>query len=124
MIAKVTRNKGGNRQDWGRIEDSRAGRQVAFICGHCKERQGDRLYSGPAGHTVKINGRMYRAHDICMECFIYSHIPPGYIRRERYIGGNATVRPPLGVEWLDGRGPARTRTIVASGRKPRQALGW
>lgn len=124
MIARATRNNRGNGQDWRRFENGRARRQVAFICRHCKEAHGDRLYSGPAGHMVKINGRVYRAHDICMECFIYSHIPPGYMRRERYVGGNATVRPLLGVEWLDGRGFPQVRTMVAYGRKPRWARRW
>ena len=124
MIARATRSNRGNRQDWRRIEDSRARRQVAFVCRHCKKPHGDRLYCGPAGHTVKINGRVYQAYEICMECFIYSHIPPGYVRRERYIGGNATVRPPLGIEWLDGRGFPRAETVAVYGRKPRYLGGW
>lgn len=124
MIAKATRNSRGTRQGRRRDDDNRASRRVAFVCGHCKQGIRDRFYSGPAGHRVNISGRVYRAYEICMECFIYSHIPGWYMQREKYMGGNATVRPSLGVEWLDGRGPTLAETVAVYGRKPRYLGGW
>ncbi|MBL7132706.1 MAG: hypothetical protein ISS78_01280 [Phycisphaerae bacterium] len=124
MIAKASRNNRRDRQARRRRDNSGARRQAAFVCRHCKQVLGDRLYSGPAGHTVKINGRVYRAYEICMECFLYSHIPGWYVQREKYMGGNATVRPPLGVEWLDWRGPRLAETVAVYGRKPRYLGGW
>lgn len=124
MIAKATRNSCGTGQGRRRDEDNRAGRRVAFVCGYCKQGIRDRFYCGPVGHTVKINGRVYRTYEICMECFINSHIPRWYMEREHYVGGNATVRPSLGVEWLDGRGPTLAETVAVYGRKPRYLGGW
>jgi len=123
MIAKATRNNRRDSQEPRCGENGRR-RQAAFICRHCKQGFGDRFYCGPAGHTVEINGRVYRAYEICLECFVYSHIPRWYMARERYVGGNATVRPSLGVEWLDGRGPPLTDTVAVYGRKPRYLGGW
>ncbi len=94
------------------------------MCLHCGQVTGDRLYCGPAGHTVRVEGRQYRAHDICVECFIYSHIPQGYVEREMYMSGNATLRPPLGVEWLDRRIQTLADAVSVVGRKPRRLGGW
>lgn len=124
MIAKATRNNRRDRQARRRRDNGGARRLVAFVCGHCKQGIRDRFYCGPAGHRVKISGRVYRTYEICMECFIYSHIPGWYMQREKYMGGNATVRPSLGVEWLDGRGPTLAETVAVYGRKPRYLGGW
>ncbi|NQU76619.1 MAG: hypothetical protein HQ546_09940 [Planctomycetes bacterium] len=53
----------------------------------------------------------YTTRGLCDECKWNTWIPPGYQKREEYemdvIWGhvNATQRPPLGVEFLDRRGP-------------------
>jgi len=70
-------------------------------CANCGEDTKLRTYTGPVGHRVVIASRRFRAHEVCLDCFIWAHIPKGYTRREKYVRGNATRRPSLGVPWLD-----------------------
>ena len=94
-----------------------------FVCLCCKRRISDGFYRGPCGHTAMINGRKFRTFDLCLECFIDSHIPRDYIRREMYVAGNATRRPPLGIDWLDQRSMSLAESLPMCGRKPRQYNG-
>ena len=90
-----------------------------FVCEHCGQTIGDPMYSGPAGHSIEIGCRCYRTCEICVECFFDAHIPKGYVRREAYVGGVATERPPLGIDWLDERVWGRVEMLFIYPRRER-----
>ena len=89
---------------------------ATFTCEHCGQTFGDLWYRGPSGHVIRINGLLYRANDICVECFFDAHIPLNYARQEMYVGGIATRRPPLGIGWLDEHFIGRASVMPANQR--------
>lgn len=89
------------------------------VCLNCGQDTKQRTFTGPGGHQVTVGRKRFRASEICVDCFFWSHIPADYAAREVYRGGNATRRPLLGVAWLDECRYRLTDALMGCKRRPR-----